>query len=320
MGRAPAAGAAEAGARVTLAVVDDDASVLTLIASVLQGYHVVPFDRPQHAVDALHAGLRPDLIVSDVTMPGMSGFELHEAVRGVPALRSVPFIYLTALSDRDHVRRGMAQGADDYLTKPFTPPELREAVRVRLERAGVLRSAADDELVLTSLGGLGANYGAERLHWEARKVVELLLFLLDEGREVDVHQARAELWWSAAADNHLHVLVSRLRKTLAGVGSVAVEADRLRLEFAGRVRWDAADFDRVAVDALNGGDALAVEQALRAYGGEFLGGFDSPWAERRRGELEERYMELLEAAVERADNDADRQRAQDRLDAFLDLD
>jgi two-component SAPR family response regulator len=304
---------------VTVAVVDDDASVLALVASVLQTYRVVPFDRPQGAVEALGDGLRPDLIVSDITMPGMTGFELHEAVRGVPALRSVPFIYLTAMTDRDHVRRGMSLGADDYLTKPFTPAELRDAVRARLERAGVLRMADDEELAITSLGGLGVSFGAQRLHWEARKAVELLLFLLDGGGTASVNEVRAELWWGSAADNHLHVLVSRLRKTLAEAGGVALDGDGLRLDVKGGVRWDARDFERAAEAALEGGDALAVEQALRAYGGEFLAGFDSPWAERRRGELEERYMALLDAAIERATGDAERQRAQDRLDAFLDL-
>ncbi len=309
-----------AGKDVKLAVVDDDASVLALITSVLSSYDVVAFDRPQRALEALRDGLRPDLIVSDVIMPGMTGFELHEAVRELAPLRSVPFVYLTSMSDRDHIRRGMAQGADDYLTKPFTPAELREAVRARLERAGVLRDAGDDELVVTSLGGLGVSYGGQRLHWEARKAVELLLFLLASGRSCSVHEVRAELWWGQAADNHLHVLVSRLRKMLAGVGSLTLEDDRLELRLDGKVRWDAEDFDRAAEAALKGGGDAAVERALRLYSGDFLAGFDSPWAEHEQARLEEAYVQLLEAAVERATGEAERQRAQDRLDAYIDLD
>jgi two-component SAPR family response regulator len=305
---------------VTLTVVDDDASVLALVTSVLSSYGVVAFDRPQAALDALRGGLRPDLIVSDVIMPGMTGFELHEAVRELAPLRSVPFIYLTSMSDRDHIRRGMAQGADDYLTKPFTPVELREAVRVRLERSGVLRSAADDEMLITSLGGLGVSYGAQRLHWEARKAVELLLFLLASGRSCSVHEVRAELWWGQAADNHLHVLVSRLRKMLAGVATLTLEGDRLELRYGGKVRWDAEDFERAAEAALQGGDEAAVERALRLYSGDFLAGFDSPWAESERTRLEERFVALLEAAVERASGEAELQRARDRFEAYVDLD
>lgn len=308
------------GKDVKLAVVDDDASVLALVTSVLSSYGVVAFDRPQRALEALRDGLRPDLIVSDVIMPGMTGFELHEAVRELAPLRSVPFVYLTSMSDRDHIRRGMAQGADDYLTKPFTPAELREAVRARLERAGVLRDAGDDELVVTSLGGLGVSYGGQRLHWEARKAVELLLFLLAGAKGCSVHEARAELWWGQAADNHLHVLVSRLRKMLAGVGTVTFEGDRLELQLEGKVRWDAEDFERAAEAALQGSGDAEVERALRLYSGDFLAGFDSPWAEREHARLEEIYVQLLEAAVERASGEAERQRAQDRLGAYIDLD
>jgi len=307
------------GKDVKLAVVDDDASVLTLVTSVLSSYDVVAFDRPQRALEALREGLRPDLIVSDVIMPGMTGFELHEAVRELAPLRSVPFIYLTSMSDRDHIRRGMAQGADDYLTKPFTPAELREAVRARLERAGVLRGA-DDEMVVTSLGGLGVRHGGRRLHWEARKAVELLLFLLANGKRCPVHEVRSELWWGQAAENHLHVLVSRLRKMLAGVGALTLEGDRLELQLDAKVRWDAEDFERAAEAALQGDGEAAVERALRLYSGDFLAGFDSPWAEHEQVRLEELYTQLLEAAVERASGEAERQRAQDRLDAYVDLD
>lgn len=305
---------------VTIAVVDDDDSVLALVGSVLSAYHVITFDRPHRAIDALRAGLRPDLIVSDVLMPAMTGFEMHEALRDVAPIRSVPFIYLTSMSDRDHIRRGMLQGADDYLTKPFTPAELREAVRVRLERTGTLQQAESDELVITSLGGLGVSYGAQRLHWEARKAVELLLYLLDTDRTAGVHELRSELWWGATADNHLHVLVSRLRKMLDAVGTVTLHDDELVLGFDGRVRWDATTFREAAERALTGEGGAAVEQALRLYGGAFLAGFDSPWSERVQSQLEETYVELLEAAVGRAGGDAERQRAQDRLDAYLDLD
>jgi len=305
---------------VKVVVVDDDTSILALVGSVLSGYDVVSFDRALRAIEALKGGLRPDLIVSDVMMPSMTGFELHEAVRELAPLRSVPFVYLTSMSDRDHIRRGMAQGADDYLTKPFTPAELREAVRVRLERAGILRNAGDDELVITSLGGLGVSYGPRRLHWEARKAVELLLFLLANGKRCPVHEVRSELWWGQAAENHLHALVSRLRKMLAGVGALTLEEDRLELQLDAKVRWDAEDFERAAEAALQGDGEAAVERALRLYSGDFLAGFDSPWAEHEQVRLEELYTQLLEAAVERASGEAERQRAQDRLDAYVDLD
>ncbi|MBE7368851.1 response regulator transcription factor [Ramlibacter pallidus] len=77
---------------------------------------------------------RPDIIVCDVMMPGMTGYEVLAALRADPDLVTVPFILLTAMADRQHMRQGMTAGADDYLTKPYRPDELCEAVAAVLQR------------------------------------------------------------------------------------------------------------------------------------------------------------------------------------------
>lgn len=307
-------------ARCRVAVIDDDAAVLTLVRRVLDGYDVVEFERPEAALRAFADGLRPQLVISDVQMPGMSGFDLHEAVRRIAPLRSVPFVYLTALADRDSLRRGMGQGADDYLTKPFTSSDLREAVAARLERHRALADApAPAALHVVTMGGLSLALGDERLSWEARKVVELLAFLLDADGTVPVAVARQELWYGPSADNHLHVLVSRLRKTLGPAGRVAVADERLALDLDVPVRFDVASFEAAADLAAATGRTAEIEAAVAAYGGELLAGFDSPWADTRRAELEERYSGLLEAATLAATDAATRERAQARLDAYYDL-
>ena len=86
---------------------------------------------------------RPDLIISDVMIPGMSGFDLYEEVRKQADLGQIPFIFLTAKGQRADVRRGMGLGADDYLTKPFEPGELLTAVQVRLARSAETQAAID---------------------------------------------------------------------------------------------------------------------------------------------------------------------------------
>lgn len=83
----------------------------------------------------------PDLIISDVMMPGMDGFALYEQVRANPEWSQIPFIFVTARGQRTDVRHGMGLGADDYLTKPFEAEELLAAVRVRLSRATETRAA-----------------------------------------------------------------------------------------------------------------------------------------------------------------------------------
>ena len=81
----------------------------------------------------------PDLIICDVRMPDMDGFRTLNAIRDNPAIANIPFIFLTGALEKSDVRRGMVSGADDYLTKPFTPEELFEAVATRLARQTELK-------------------------------------------------------------------------------------------------------------------------------------------------------------------------------------
>lgn len=303
---------------VRITAIDDDESNLRLVQAVLShDYEVTPFDRPRTALAALRDGTPPDLIVCDVTMPGLDGFELHEELRKIPALRGVPFLFLTALADRENVRRGMSQGADDYVTKPFTPGDLRDAVRSRLARTAGLREDDAGGLAITSLGGLELTVGATRLQWEAKRVVELLLLLLARGGSVALDAVRRELWWEQPSANYVHVLLSRLRKTLEGVGTVELQHDEVALELESDSTWDAQVFEAAARDALRSEDLASVERAIARYGGPFLAGFESPWAERQRIGFEERYVELLECAVELAPTEASRARAEARLERFL---
>lgn len=116
---------------------DDEAVLLRSVTEFLQ--RVRPAWQLTTAADGVEALriLRSesiDLLVTDINMPGMDGLALLEAVRADAALRHLPLILVTALSDRATMRRGMSSGADDYLTKPFTGQELVEAVEVRTRR------------------------------------------------------------------------------------------------------------------------------------------------------------------------------------------
>lgn len=295
--------------------VDDDDAIRTLVRHVLSGYEVVDFDRPDAALAAVRGGLVPDLVLSDVQMPVMSGFELHVELRRLPQLRAVPFVYLTALDRRDDMRRGMGLGADDYLTKPFRPEELREAVEVRLSRHRSVQGALDAPvgLVLTTLGGLSLMRGEQRLTWEAKRVVLLLAYALEHEAPVGVARVRADLLEAGAAPNLIHVLTSRLRKTLGDLGTVAVVDEALVLTLHAEVAWDAATFERLGDRALRGGESDALESALALYGGPSLTPFDGPWVDAHRARLEDLQLALLEAAVDAAPDDARRRLAEARL-------
>jgi signal transduction histidine kinase len=128
----------------TILVVEDEPHILEIVCFLLEdeGYSVL---RATNGMEALEIAGRemPDLIISDVKMPGMDGFTLCERVRSNIDMVQTPFIFLTAKGERADVRRGMVLGADDYLTKPFEPDELTAAVAARLSRVAETQAAIE---------------------------------------------------------------------------------------------------------------------------------------------------------------------------------
>ena len=138
-----------------IVVMEDDAGTRMLIASVLKkdGHQVLLAQNGAQGL-ALVEQSKPDLVISDVQMPELNGFEMLAALRAKPHLASTPVILLTSLQERTHMRQGMNSGADDYITKPFRPAELREAVVAQLnkrEMTRALQTLAVDAAVQTAL-------------------------------------------------------------------------------------------------------------------------------------------------------------------------
>lgn len=88
---------------------------------------------------------RPDLIICDVMMPQMDGFEVLETLQADPELAAIPIIFLTALTDLDNLRTGMDLGADDYLTKPFEINDLLSSISSRLRKRQSLTQQIERE-------------------------------------------------------------------------------------------------------------------------------------------------------------------------------
>ena len=118
-----------------IVLMEDDAATRMLVASVLKkdGYEVLSADNGADGL-ALVRAHKPDLVISDVQMPVMDGFAMLQALRTDPDLMTIPVVLLTSLQERAHMRIGMTSGADDYITKPFRPGELREAAVAQLNR------------------------------------------------------------------------------------------------------------------------------------------------------------------------------------------
>jgi DNA-binding response OmpR family regulator len=116
-------------------LVEDDPVILKLLEVnfELEGYGVlVAHDGAEGIELARSAG--PDLIISDIMMPNVSGIELVQALKGDDATAGIPIILLSAKAQTSDIRAGMEAGADDYVTKPFEPLELVEHVQALLAR------------------------------------------------------------------------------------------------------------------------------------------------------------------------------------------
>ena len=116
-------------------VVDDRGTLLAAIREILEmeGYTVLIALDGTQALQVMKE-VRPDLIVADILMPRMDGYTLYETIRARPEWASIPFIFLTAKAAKEDVSKGKDMGAEGYITKPFDPDALLEAISAQLEK------------------------------------------------------------------------------------------------------------------------------------------------------------------------------------------
>jgi CRP-like cAMP-binding protein/CheY-like chemotaxis protein len=123
----------------TILVIDDNTDIRENTAEILDlaGYKTVTAENGKKGVEAA-MNSKPDLIVCDIMMPELDGYGVLHLLRKNPDTQHIPFIFLTAKTERSDFRKGMEMGADDYVTKPFDDIELLNAIEVRLKKSAVL--------------------------------------------------------------------------------------------------------------------------------------------------------------------------------------
>ena len=128
-------------------VIDDSADIRLIIGETLDmfGFQPLMAEDGERGV-AMALEHLPDLIICDVHMPKLDGFGTLEQLRQNESTATIPFMFLSGAVERPNVRRGMEMGADDYLTKPFTPSELLAAVTARLEKMAELERTSEKKL------------------------------------------------------------------------------------------------------------------------------------------------------------------------------
>lgn len=139
-------------AEETILLVEDSEVLRQGLKSLLEqeNYAVITGGNGVEALEQLQT-VTPDLILADILMPEMDGYELYEAVRSRPEWISIPFIFLTARRERKHILAGKRLGAEDYLLKPISPDDLLTAIRSRLGRSQQLLFAQIQESYETTL-------------------------------------------------------------------------------------------------------------------------------------------------------------------------
>ncbi|HVT86736.1 MAG TPA: response regulator [Chitinophagaceae bacterium] len=120
-------------------VIDDNPDIRDNTAEILDlaGYKTFTAENGKRGVD-LAVKEKPDVIVCDIMMPELDGYGVLHLLRKNPETLNIPFIFLTAKTERSDFRKGMEMGADDYITKPFEDIELLNAIEIRLKKAEIL--------------------------------------------------------------------------------------------------------------------------------------------------------------------------------------
>jgi len=214
-------------------IIEDDASVCELLFSSLtkSGYRVSATHNGETALTVIEDD-PPDLVVLDLNLPGMSGLDVCRIMRQDPWLSKIPVLMLTGKSEEDDIVAGLEVGADDYVTKPFSPKLVGARVKALLRRGSHLRvqGPADDPakpsnapalMLVKTLGKCELDIGGRRLSWAEefspaqRQLMSLLVSLTDS--KVPQEEVQAALWPDSStkkARSSFDSLLSRVRRTM----------------------------------------------------------------------------------------------------------
>ena len=217
---------APAPASERILVVDDEPDIVALVAYHLakSGYRVSTAATGSDAL-ALARQERPALVVLDQMLPGLSGFDVLEQLRGDESTRGVAVLMLTARKEEQDRIRGLSLGADDYLTKPFSPQELVLRVGAILRRVRATPVTGD----VLQIGVVQIDRAAHRVAVDGQEVeltpteFKLLLTLAERRGRVQARGHLLETVWEAAPDIQTRTVdmhVQRLRTKLGHAGEL----------------------------------------------------------------------------------------------------
>lgn len=185
----------------TILLIEDNKDVRENTAEILElaNYKVLQAENGKTGVELAQKNL-PDLIICDIMMPVLDGYGVIHLLNKNPETASIPFIFLTAKSERIDFRKGMEMGADDYISKPFDDIELLNAVESRLKKNDILKAEFSKDV-----------NGLNKFFNDARKTDELKK--LSEERRIKQFKKKETIFNEGNSPNFLYFLVKGKVKT-----------------------------------------------------------------------------------------------------------
>ncbi|MDY6822285.1 MAG: response regulator [Thermodesulfobacteriota bacterium] len=216
-------------ANETILVVDDEADILELVKVTLEKekYHVVCSASGEKALE-IAVSQPPDIIVLDLMLPGIDGLDVTRKLKNNTATADIPIIMLTAKGEESDVITGLELGADDYVTKPFSPKVLNARIRSVLRRKQAGAGGIVDDTKAISMHGITITPTKHTVEADSKKInltpseFDILLLLLKHPglvftRWQIVDAIRGENY--AVTDRSVDVQISGLRKKLGACGT-----------------------------------------------------------------------------------------------------
>ncbi|OCJ15050.1 DNA-binding response regulator [Rhizobium sp. AC44/96] len=200
-------------------LVDDSPEALGFLTDALEqsGFSVLIATSGTAALGIVER-ITPDLILLDAIMPSMDGFETCQRLKANPAINQIPVIFMTGLTETEHVVHALESGGVDYLTKPINIDELRARIGVHLRNA---RSAQSARVALDAAGRhLLAVKGDGEIHWSTPQATRLINAALGGDDSLDVVVSRIAEWMkkrSASATTDGSISVSHEGKDVLGL-------------------------------------------------------------------------------------------------------
>lgn len=204
---------------IKLLLIDDDAEVLEINQKYLtnEGYKVYTASNPLQGIRYAQQ-ISPDCVLLDIMMPGIDGYEVCKSIR---EFSSVPIIFLTGKNTEDDKIKGLMEGGDDYIVKPYSLRELKARIDVLLRRLNYSKTQTDNNVL--TFGNLSidkiahkATYKGEDLQLANREYEVLLFFALHPNIEITFEELGTALFGTYQESDRRSIMVnvSRLRKKM----------------------------------------------------------------------------------------------------------